>query len=121
MKLHRTLLALALVAGTAGVARAQYPHSAPAGTKQGTAAPAAQLPNKGKVLSVIDVPSYTYIEVQLAKKTVWLAATTLKVKKGDVIRFDEGMEMTNFKSSALKRTFPSILFVSRVVVTNEKV
>lgn len=119
MKLQRTLLVLALLSGVAAVAGAQYPHNS-AASKQGTGAPATELPNKGKVLTVIDVPSYTYIEVQLARKTIWLAAATLKVRKGDVIRFDEGMEMTNFTSPSLKRTFPSILFVSRVVVSNEK-
>jgi hypothetical protein len=41
-------------------------------------------------------------------------------KKGDVIRFDDGMVMTNFESKTLKRTFPSVTFVSSVVVTKEK-
>jgi hypothetical protein len=41
-------------------------------------------------------------------------------KKGDVVRFDDGMPMTNFHSKTLNRTFPSVLFVNRVVITNEK-
>ena len=44
----------------------------------------------------------------------------LPVKKGDVIRFDNGMAMTNFHSKTLNRTFPSVLFVNSVVVTKEK-
>lgn len=136
MKLHRTLrvpalapalapalvpaLVLAFVSGGATVAGAQYPHTSSAASRPGTGAPATDLPNTGKVVRLIDVPSYTYIEVQLGKKTVWLAAATIKVQKGDVIRFDRGMEMTNFTSSSLKRTFPHILFVSRVVVSREK-
>ena len=120
MNTHRMLLVLALVCGIAAVAEAQYPHNPGAASRPGMETPATDLPNTGKVLSFIDVPSYTYIEVQLGKKAVWLAATTVKVKKGDVIRFDRGMEMTNFTSSSLKRTFPHILFVSRVVVTSAK-
>jgi hypothetical protein len=83
-------------------------------------APAAQLPQKAKVLSSIDTAGYTYIEVTQNKKTLWLAGTTVAVKKGDVIRFDDGMVMTNFNSKTLNRTFPSVTFVNRVVVTNEK-
>ncbi len=83
-------------------------------------APEAKLPQKGTVLSTIAVPQYTYVEVKQNKKTLWLAASTVTVKKGDVIRFDDGMEMTNFHSKSLNRTFPSIFFVQRVVVTKEK-
>ncbi len=83
-------------------------------------APEAKLSQKAKVLSTIDVPQYTYLEVTQNKKTRWLASTSVKVKKGDVIRFDDGMEMTNFHSKVLNRDFPSISFVSHVAVTNEK-
>jgi len=108
MRFSRLALALALCSGAA---RAQLPHA------QSAAPATAELPNTGKVLTVIDVPTYTYIEVQMDKKTVWLAATTVKVKKGDTIRFDQGMEMNDFTSKALNRTFKSILFVGKVVVT----
>jgi len=83
-------------------------------------APEIQLTQKAKVLSTIAAPPYVYIEVSQNKKTVWLAATALPLKKGDVIRFDKGTMMTNFPSSKLKRTFPSVLFVNRVVVTKDK-
>ncbi|MBI4291914.1 MAG: hypothetical protein HY661_10580 [Betaproteobacteria bacterium] len=84
------------------------------------AAPEAKLSQKGKVQSAINVPQYTYLEVTQNKKTRWLAVSTVAVKKGDVIRFDDGMEMTNFHSKSLNRTFPSVFFVQRVVVTKEK-
>jgi hypothetical protein len=80
----------------------------------------ANLPHKGKVISAIDTNQYTYIEVAQDKKTLWLAAPTVAVKKDNVIRFEDGAEMTNFHSKTLNRTFPSIMFISRVVVTNEK-
>lgn len=80
----------------------------------------AQLPQKGKVLSTIAATPYVYLEVAQNKKTLWLAANALPVKKGDVIRFDNGSVMTNFHSKTLNRTFPSVLFVNQVVVTKEK-
>lgn len=79
-----------------------------------------QLTQEAKVLSTIDAPPYTYFEVMQNGKTVWLAGATVAAKKGDVIRFDDGMIMTNFYSKTLKRTFPSITFVNRVVIGNEK-
>ena len=80
----------------------------------------AQLPQKAKVLSTIDAAGYTYLEVTQNKKTLWLAGPKVAAKKGDVIRFDGGMVMTNFESKTLKRTFPSVTFVNSVIVTKEK-
>lgn len=86
----------------------------------GKGAPEVKLTQKGKVLSTISAPPYVYIEVKQNNKTQWLAANALPAKKDDVIRFDNGMVMTNFHSRTLNRTFPSVIFVSRVVITNEK-
>ena len=83
-------------------------------------APGVQLPQKGKVLSVINVPQYTYLEIAQGTKTSWIAAPTVAAKKGDVIRFDNGMQMGKFHSKTLNRDFASISFVSQVVVTKEK-
>ena len=88
--------------------------------KDARGVPDAQLPQKAKVLSTIDAAPYTYLEVTQNKKTLWLAATAVPAKKGDVIRFDDGMVMTNFHSKTLNRTFPSVIFVSRVVITKGK-
>jgi len=95
-------------------------HPPMGGTPQEKATPAAPLPHKGKVLSTLTVPNYTYIEVTENNKTNWLAAPTVAVKKGDVIRFEDGMTMTNFHSKTLNRTFPSISFINTVAVTKEK-
>jgi hypothetical protein len=78
------------------------------------------LTQSGKVLSSIDVPTYTYIEVSQGKEKLWLAALTTKVKKGDTVQFDEGMVMDNFHSKSLNRTFPKIVFVNKLVVDNGK-
>jgi hypothetical protein len=93
---------------------------APANPHAGMGSHAPTLAQSGKVLSTINVPSYTYLEVSQDKKTLWLAASTVAVKKGDVVRFDDGMVMNNFYSKTLKRTFPSIVFVNSLVVDKGK-
>lgn len=75
-----------------------------------------QLPRSGKVLSSIDASIYTYIEVSENGKTVWIAAPTVKVKKGDTVRFSEGATMSNFFSKSLNRTFESVIFVGKAEV-----
>lgn len=80
----------------------------------------AGLPYQGKVLSVIDAGQYTYIEVAQDKKTLWLAAPAIALKKDSMIRFEDGAEMTNFRSNTLNRTFPKIRFVGRVALANGK-
>jgi hypothetical protein len=76
------------------------------------------LTQKAQVVSVINVAQFTYLEVKQDNNTRWLAATTNSAKKGDTVQFDEGVLMTNFTSKALNRTFPSISFVSNLVVGN---
>ena len=93
---------------------------APVNPHAGMGMRGSMLTQTGKVLSTLSVPSYTYLEVSQDKKTMWLAAATVAAKKGDVVRFDDGMVMTNFYSKTLKRTFPSIVFVNSLVVDNGK-
>lgn len=78
-----------------------------------------QMPRKGKVLSSIDASIYTYVEISENGKTVWIAAPTVKVKKGDTIRFSDGAVMTNFFSKSLNRTFPSVIFVGKAEVAKK--
>ena len=125
MKIIAALLALSAVfASAASIAAAPVGHpstgDAAGPLKQPKQTLDADLPKKGKVLSTIEATQYTYIEVVEDKKTLWLAAPTIALKKNNVIRYDAGSEMTNFHSKTLNRTFPSIIFVNRVVVSKEK-
>ncbi len=72
------------------------------------------------VVSTIDVPTFTYIEIKQGDQTRWLAARTTKMKKGDVIEFDSNSSLENFKSKALDRTFPRITFVNTVTIVKGK-
>lgn len=73
-----------------------------------------------KVISSINIPQFTYLEVKQDKQTRWIASSTVDAKKGDVIKFDSGSTMENFQSKGLNRTFASITFVNRVTVVSSK-
>lgn len=111
---------LFLLAFVSAAMAQDLPRGHPQVDVQKPSATAPNLPKKGKVLSTIEVSQYTYIEVMQDQKPVWLATTTIPVKTGDMIRFEDGVVMTNFYSNALKRSFPAISFVGTVVVSDEK-
>ena len=69
---------------------------------------------KGEVLEVKDVDSYTYLRMKTAKGEVWSAVLTAPVKKGEVVTIENAVQMDNFQSNTLKKTFPVIYFGSLV-------
>lgn len=71
---------------------------------------------KGKAASVLNVPGYTYIELEEESGLVWIAAPTMEVKVGDKVLVSGGIEMRKFQSKALDRTFSVIFFVGRAEV-----
>ena len=74
--------------------------------------------NSGVVRSNEDAAGYTYIELETgAGQVVWLAAPQVRVAVGNRISWGEGSVMTNFTSSALDKTFPEILFVQSIAVS----
>ncbi len=70
--------------------------------------------HKVTVIELQDVPSYTYLKVDENGKEYWIAVPTIKVEKGETLYFKRAMEMRNFESTTLKRTFKSILFVQDI-------
>lgn len=88
-----------------------------AGTHAANAA-AGMPADEGKVLSTLDAPGYTYMELANTEKRFWIAAPTTRVKTGDRVRFDQSMVMKNFNSKTLNRTFDQIIFVNSATVLN---
>ncbi|WP_143708528.1 hypothetical protein [Methylococcus capsulatus] len=109
---------IAMTTSAAGFAGAKIPAGHPPLNPTGASAQMvpAELAQKATVIDVINVAQYTYLEVKQDKQSQWIAAPSVEVKKGDVVRFDGGVEMKDFHSKTLDRTFPSIVFVNRVVV-----
>ena len=96
-----------------GIALSSPSHAAAEKTGSNTPAPAAGMAsNEGKVLSTLDAPGYTYMELATTEKRFWIAAPTTRVKVGDRVRFEQSLVMKNFNSKTLNRTFDQIIFVN---------
>ncbi|AMC12030.1 hypothetical protein Lupro_12500 [Lutibacter profundi] len=63
---------------------------------------------------VLQVKDYTYIRALEDGKEKWLAVPSFQAEVGKTYYFKNGMEMPNFESRELKRTFPTIYFVEGV-------
>jgi len=72
-------------------------------------------PNVHKVTAeeVIQSVNYSYLRVSENGKETWIAISRQEAEKGKTYYYQPGIEMTDFVSKELKRTFPSILFVDK--------
>ena len=83
-------------------------------------------PNVHKITAqeVIQATSYTYVRVLEDGKESWIAITKQEVEAGKSYYYEPNIEMNNFTSKELNRTFPSIWFVSRFsstpILANQK-
>jgi len=74
----------------------------------------------GKVTQTMDVSEYTYIEIDTGNGLIWAAGPVTNVKVGDTVETSSGIEMVNFQSSSLGRTFDKIRLVSIIQVWSPK-
>ena len=88
--------------------------------QQNSIAPEVVQMENATVVSSIDIPQFTYIEVKQNNQTRWIAASTIAVKRGDVIQFDNGATIIGFNSKALGRDFPNMTFVNHVSIDKGK-
>lgn len=86
-----------------------------ASCKQKSTADENLAPNvrKAEVEEVIQTSNYTYIRISEDGNESWIAVTKQDVKEGNSYYYEPGIEMNNFVSKELKRTFPSIIFVDK--------
>ena len=89
-----------LLAGAAHAADAAAP----------AASAAAPLRVQGTVAEVQDTENYTYLRLTEGSSSTWVAVQHSHVVLGSKVSIDNPMEMINFESKALKRTFPRIIF-----------
>lgn len=66
---------------------------------------------KVKIREVLQTSQYTYVFVSEGRNEYWCAITKAQVEKGQTWYWRSGMEMKEFHSRELNRTFPSIFFV----------
>lgn len=73
-----------------------------------------KLPNYGTVKAVQHASMYSYIQIVNEQGMLWLAGPKTELKLNDKIRFSKGVSMSNFYSKELQRSFPQVLFVSKI-------
>jgi hypothetical protein len=66
----------------------------------------------GRVVQTMDSGGYTYILLNRDGSQLWVAMPVAKVSVGADIILEPGIEMKNFTSNTLKRTFDRIIFSS---------
>jgi hypothetical protein len=74
------------------------------------------MPGEHKVVvkEVIQTTNYTYLFVDEEGLETWLALPSLEAKEGETYYYMGGMEMKNFESKELGRTFPTVYFIESV-------
>lgn len=70
--------------------------------------------HKAVVNEVIQAGQYTYLSVSEKRKKIWLAIPAMQVSKGEKISFSDGLEMKDFHSKELNRTFASVIFLQGI-------
>jgi len=118
MNMSNVVVAAAVVVliGAVGCKSAKQDAPAPASQSQ-PAGNAGQVGNalSGKVAETMNSGGYTYVLLENNGKKTWVALPDTKLKVGQQITCQPGMEMQNFTSKTLKRTFNSIIFSSGVM------
>lgn len=67
-----------------------------------------------EVSEVLQANSYTYLKVKENGSERWMAVTKQEIAPGEVYYYDEALQMTNFASKDLDRTFDVIYFVNQI-------
>jgi len=70
--------------------------------------------NTGQVLSVFQVPGYTYVEVRNNGRNLWIAGNPVELEEGEIVSWTDSAMMRNFESKALNRTFEELMFVAAI-------
>ena len=59
----------------------------------------------------MDASIYSYLKVKEGSNSYWIAVPKMDINPGEYVIFSKSMEMKDFKSETLNKTFDSILFV----------
>jgi len=68
----------------------------------------------GIIQEAIQTSNYTYCLVKEGSSEYWIAFTKMQVEEGRPIYFNKGLEMKDFPSKELDRTFPTVFFIQAV-------
>jgi len=70
--------------------------------------------HKVVVEEVVQATSYTYLKVDEDGKSYWMAIAKRTVEQGETLYYSTALEMKDFESKDLNRTFESIYFVQDI-------
>jgi hypothetical protein len=70
-----------------------------------------------EVSEVLQTNGYSYLKVSENSEERWVATARQEIAEGDVYYYDEALQMTNFHSKELDRTFEVIYFVNKISKT----
>jgi len=73
----------------------------------------------GKVVETMNAGGYTYVCIEKKGAKTWVAIPPTKVTVGQKVAFQPAMEMKNFKSASLNRTFASIYFSGGLLTASQ--
>ena len=72
---------------------------------------------KIEVVEHMNGGGYTFIKGKEAGSELWIAVRQMPIEVGEVLYFTSAMEMANFESKSLNKTFDKILFVDNASKT----
>ncbi|KAB2843407.1 MAG: hypothetical protein F9K45_06145 [Melioribacteraceae bacterium] len=70
--------------------------------------------HKIEVEEVVQANAYTYLRVTENDNEYWMAITKQNIEEGAVLYYTDALEMKNFESRDLARTFETIYFVQNI-------
>ncbi|MBW6534880.1 MAG: hypothetical protein K0B11_07725 [Mariniphaga sp.] len=70
--------------------------------------------NVFEVSEVLQANSYSYLKVKENGGERWIAVTKQEIEPGEVYYYDEALQLTDFQSKDLDRTFDVIYFVNQI-------
>ncbi len=72
------------------------------------------------VKDFLNTSNYTYIKVAENNQEYWIAVNKMETKKGETLYFSKSLEMKDFHSKELNRTFDKILFVEGITASPDQ-
>ena len=69
------------------------------------------------VKSSMDASRYSYLEVEEADSSLWIAVPQINAAAGDTLYFTRGLMMEDFQSDSLEQRFDKLLFVEDISKT----
>lgn len=73
----------------------------------------------GVIEEVLQATEYTYLKVKEGELTVWMAVTKQEIKEGTTIGYTPTLEMKDFESKDLKRTFDSLYLMDSISIAGQ--